>query len=136
MPGLTRVVDTKKPPVLWAAALPRLRAYLVRAFRSGRANERARHIVPGILFDVGRNQIDFLEVLDGRIEAFECNLSSKVQSSRHASFFEKKYPESTVTVVSPQDCMHLFRDAYARGRGDDASLESYRLALESAARRS
>ncbi len=81
-------------------------------------------------------EMDFLEVLDGRIEAFECKLSSKVQASRHASFFQKKYPESTVTVVSPQDCMRFFRDAYVRGRGDDASLEAYRLALESAARRS
>ncbi|MGN1209206.1 MAG: DUF4143 domain-containing protein, partial [Duodenibacillus sp.] len=81
-------------------------------------------------------EIDFLEVLDGRIEAFECKLSSKVQTSRHASFFQQKYPESTVAVVSPQDSARFFRDAYARSNTDDASLAAYRQALEIAARRS
>lgn len=75
-------------------------------------------------------EIDFLEVCDGAIEAFECKLSAKVHASRHASFFRQKYPESTVTVARPADCMALFKDAY-RGKSEpDATLAAYLAALQ------
>lgn len=61
-------------------------------------------------------EIDFLEVLDGKVQAFECKLSAKAKASRHESFFLEKYPGSTVSVVRPADCMRLFKDAYSPGK--------------------
>lgn len=57
-------------------------------------------------------EIDFLEVRDGNIEAFECKYSAKVRTTRHADFFRKTYPNSRLSVVHPDDCMRVFRDAY------------------------
>lgn len=58
-------------------------------------------------------EIDFLEVLDGAIEAFECKLSPKVRTSRHEAYFKEKYPGSTISVVRPSDCMRIFKEAYS-----------------------
>lgn len=68
-------------------------------------------------------EIDFLEVLDGKIEAFECKLSPQTKSTRHAQYFLKNYPDSTVSVVHPQDCMQLFQDAYRSKSAVDSVSE-------------
>lgn len=66
-------------------------------------------------------EIDFLEVKDGRISAFECKYSPKVEKTPHASYFLKAYPESDISVVHPQDCMKIFKDAYTVKTADNAS---------------
>lgn len=68
-------------------------------------------------------EIDFLEVLDGKIEAFECKLSPQTKSTRHAQYFLKNYPDSTVSVVHPQDCMKLFQDVYRSKSAVDSVSE-------------
>lgn len=78
-------------------------------------------------------EIDFLEVLDGSIEAFECKLSQKVQASRHESFFKEKYPGSAVTVVRPADCMRIFKEAYNAPKQAEEGLSAYVQALRDAA---
>lgn len=78
-----------------------------------------------------QKEIDFLEVLDGAVEAFECKLSPKVQNSRHASFFLEKYPGSTLTVVRPSDCMRIFKEEYGRSKETDEGLDAYLQALQS-----
>lgn len=75
-------------------------------------------------------ELDFLEVLDGSIEAFECKLSAK--TSRHESFFKEKYPGSTISVIRPVDCMRLFKDAYSVPKGAEHGLDDYLKALQSA----
>ena len=77
-------------------------------------------------------EIDFLEVLDGSIEAFECKLSTKVQASRHESFFKQNYPGSTVSVVRPSDCMRIFKEAYSTSNNGHEGLDAYMQALQSA----
>lgn len=79
-------------------------------------------------------EIDFLEVLDGSIEAFECKLSPKIQTSRHDMFFKEKYPGSKITVVRPADCMRIFKEAYRTSNNVDESLNTYLQALKSAAK--
>lgn len=74
-------------------------------------------------------EIDFLEVLDGAIEAFECKLSPKVRTSRHEAYFKEKYPGSTISVVRPSDCMRIFKEAYSRPKNDDEGLDAYLQAL-------
>ena len=53
-------------------------------------------------------EIDFVEVLDDRICAFECKLSKSVNSTPHASTFFKAYPNATVQIVTPRDCFDIF----------------------------
>ena len=53
-------------------------------------------------------EIDFVEVLDDRICAFECKLSKSVNSTPHASTFLKAYPNATVQIVTPRDCFDIF----------------------------
>ena len=52
-------------------------------------------------------EIDFIEVVDDQIEAFECKLSSKAKS-KHAKAFSEAYKGVTVTTVSPRDCFTIF----------------------------
>ena len=75
-------------------------------------------------------EIDFLEVLDGSIEAFECKLSAKIRTSRHESFFKEKYPDSKISVVRPADCMRVFKEAYSTSKQGDSELNAYLQALQ------
>lgn len=53
-------------------------------------------------------EIDFVEVIDNKMRAFECKLSEKAKSRSH-EIFTKAYPDCTVDVVSPQDLMRVWQ---------------------------
>jgi hypothetical protein len=53
-------------------------------------------------------EVDFVEVKDQNIQAFECKLSDKVKRSRGHAKFLQTYPGSTVQIVHPGDCRNLF----------------------------
>ena len=53
-------------------------------------------------------ELDFVEVLDNDIKAFECKLSGSIKTTPHAESFLKAYPNATVEVVSPKDCFKIF----------------------------
>lgn len=55
-------------------------------------------------------EIDFVEVLDRKIHAYECKLSPNVTKCRGKDAFLKKYPESVVEIVHPQDIQRIFSD--------------------------
>lgn len=59
-------------------------------------------------------EIDFIEVLDQQICAFECKLSDKVKKSKGAKQFLANYPGSTVQIVHPDDCLRIFGDLQTR----------------------
>ncbi len=54
-------------------------------------------------------EIDFIEVVDNAIEAFECKLSSK-EKSKHAKLFSETYKNASVRTVSPRDCFAIFSE--------------------------
>ena len=56
----------------------------------------------------GSSEVDFIEVLDNKIQAFECKMSASVKSTRSAKKFLSTYPEAQLEVVSPQDGMRIF----------------------------
>ena len=56
----------------------------------------------------GGSEVDFVEVRDQKIQAFECKYSDKVASSRGHARFQETYPGSTVQIVHPSDCRNLF----------------------------
>ena len=56
----------------------------------------------------GSSEVDFIEVLDNKIQAFECKMSASVKSTRSARRFLSTYPEAQLEVVSPQDGMRIF----------------------------
>ncbi len=53
-------------------------------------------------------ELDFVEVLDGKMRAFECKLSSSVKTTPHAKTFLEAYPGASVEIVSPKDCFRIF----------------------------
>lgn len=53
-------------------------------------------------------EIDFVEVLDGSIHAFECKFSPTANKCRGRDTFLKGYPGSVVEVVHPQDLRRIF----------------------------
>ena len=53
-------------------------------------------------------EIDFVEVVDDQIEAFECKLSPN-SKSKHIKHFLDVYPNATVKTVSPKDCYEIFK---------------------------
>ncbi len=58
----------------------------------------------------GSSEVDFLEVLDNKIQAFECKMSASVMSTRSAKKFLSTYPKAQLEVVSPQNCMRIFSE--------------------------
>lgn len=54
-------------------------------------------------------EIDFVEVVDNAIEAFECKLSSK-EKSKNTKLFSETYKNASVRTVSPRDCFALFSE--------------------------
>lgn len=52
--------------------------------------------------------IDFTEVVDDRIEAFECKLSLAGKPSKHVQAFLKTYPQASFRIVLPKDCFAIF----------------------------
>lgn len=56
----------------------------------------------------GSSEVDFIEVLDNKIQAFECKMSASVKSTRSVRRFLSTYPEAQLEVVSPQDGMRIF----------------------------
>ncbi len=54
------------------------------------------------------SEIDFVEVQDQKITAFECKLSDKVTNSRGQNSFLNAYPGSSVEIVHPNDCLKIF----------------------------
>lgn len=53
------------------------------------------------------NELDFIEVRDRTMEAFECKLSPKAQAKPGEAFL-RAYPECPVHVVSPTTCLPFF----------------------------
>ena len=53
-------------------------------------------------------ELDFVEILDGKIQAFECKLSPAVKTTPHAKSFLDAYPDAKIDVVSPKDCFKIF----------------------------
>lgn len=53
-------------------------------------------------------ELDFVEILDEKIRAFECKLSSSVKTSPHAKTFLDAYPNACVDIVKPRDCFKIF----------------------------
>ena len=56
----------------------------------------------------GGSEVDFVELKDQTIQAFECKLSDKVRSSRGHARFQEIYPGSSVRIVHPGDCREIF----------------------------
>ncbi len=54
-------------------------------------------------------EIDFVEVVDNEIEAFECKLSGKEKSKNSKPFLDA-YKDATVKTVAPRDCFALFSE--------------------------
>ena len=54
-------------------------------------------------------EIDFIEVLDNKMEAFECKLSSKARA-KSAEGFAKAYPDCRVRTSSPANLMKIWSD--------------------------
>lgn len=53
-------------------------------------------------------ELDFVEILDEKIRAFECKLSPSVKTSPHAKTFLDAYPNACFDIVRPQDCFKIF----------------------------
>ena len=53
-------------------------------------------------------EIDFIEVVDNKMEAFECKLSARVKA-KGAAGFAKAYPGCPIRTVSPSDLMNIWR---------------------------
>ena len=51
--------------------------------------------------------VDFIEVRDNRMEAFECKLNPK-EKDRGGTEFRDAYPDCPIRVVTPADCRDLF----------------------------
>ena len=49
-----------------------------------------------------QHEVDFLEVLNGKVGAFECKSSAKAKTTSIRAF-ERAYPETKVTVVTPDN---------------------------------
>lgn len=60
-------------------------------------------------------KIDFVEVVDGRMQAFECKLSPKAKA-RPSLTFKRAYPECPVETVTPADLYKVWQT----GQGDQA----------------
>lgn len=52
-------------------------------------------------------EIDFIEVVDNKIEAFECKVS-KAAKAKISKTFQRAYPNTTVTKATPQDIFAIF----------------------------
>lgn len=53
------------------------------------------------------NELDFIEVRDRTMEAFECKLSPKAQAKPGPAFL-RAYPECPIHVVTPENCLAFF----------------------------
>ncbi|MGN1209125.1 MAG: ATP-binding protein, partial [Duodenibacillus sp.] len=53
------------------------------------------------------NELDFIEVRDQTMEAFECKLSPKAQPKPGEAFL-RAYPECPIRVVAPENCLPYF----------------------------
>lgn len=53
------------------------------------------------------NELDFIEVRDQTLEAFECKLSPKAQA-KPGEAFHRAYPECPIHVVTPENCLQYF----------------------------
>ena len=53
------------------------------------------------------NELDFIEVRDRTMEAFECKLSPKAQAKPGPAFL-RAYPECPIHVVTPENCLPFF----------------------------
>lgn len=49
-----------------------------------------------------QHEVDFLEVLNGKVRAFECKSGAKTKTTSIRAF-ERAYPETKVTVVTPDN---------------------------------
>ena len=46
--------------------------------------------------------MDFIEVVDGKVAAFECKLGNKINTTS-VKAFKRSYPNIPITVVSPEN---------------------------------
>lgn len=53
------------------------------------------------------NELDFIEVRDRTMEAFECKLSPKAQA-KPGEAFHRAYPDCMIHVVTPENCLQYF----------------------------
>lgn len=66
------------------------------------------------------NEIDFIEVLDGKMQAFECKLSHKAKA-KPGPDFEAAYPDCPIRVVSPATLLKVWLEASPEGVEPGAS---------------
>ena len=52
--------------------------------------------------NLAKHEVDFLEVLDGKVRAFECKLKNTKRTTAIRAF-ERAYPESPVTIATPEN---------------------------------
>lgn len=67
---------------------------------------RGTHLNAGAMQEYSR-EIDFIDVRDNRMEAFECKLNPKKKDSGGTEF-RNAYPDCPIRVVTPADCRDLF----------------------------
>lgn len=67
---------------------------------------RGSRLKAGTMQEYSR-EIDFIEVRDNRMEAFECKLNPKKKDSGGTEF-RNAYPDCPIRVVTPADCRDLF----------------------------
>lgn len=67
---------------------------------------RGSRLKAGTMQEYSR-EIDFIEVRDNRMEAFECKLNPKKKDSGGTEFRDA-YPDCPIRVVTPADCRDLF----------------------------
>ena len=53
------------------------------------------------------NELDFIEVIDGKMQAFECKLSPKAEA-KPGQDFEAAYPDCPINVVSPATMLKVW----------------------------
>ena len=53
------------------------------------------------------NELDFIEVIDGKMQAFECKLSPKAEA-KPGPDFEAAYPDCPINVVSPATMLKVW----------------------------
>lgn len=53
------------------------------------------------------HEIDFIEVVDGKMKAFECKLSAKAKA-KPGDLFRKTYPDCSIDVVTPDNFFSLW----------------------------
>ena len=54
-------------------------------------------------------EVDFIEIVDGKMRAFECKLSPKTKSKVGKVFFNA-YPDCPVETLTPRDLMRLWQE--------------------------